>query len=86
MILKRTILLLLLVTCIFACERAEEPLAPEPEEPVVLEYGTISGSVTDAETGNLIPGVTVTLLGQSMETGLGAFTPFKILFMGTIIP
>ena len=82
MILKRTILLLLLVTCLFACEESEDTLKPEPEEPVVIEFGTVSGSVTDAETGNFIPGVTVTLLGQSMETGLGGIYTFQNVLYG----
>ena len=82
MILKRTILLLLVVTCLFACEESEDTLKPEPEEPVVIEFGTVSGSVTDAETGNFIPGVTVTLLGQSMETGLGGIYTFQNVLYG----
>ena len=82
MIRKRTILLLLLVMCLFACEESEDTLEPEPEEPVVIEFGTVSGSVTDAETGNFIPGVTVTLLGQSMETGLGGIYTFQNVVYG----
>ena len=82
MILKKTILLLLLIACIFACEESEVPLETEPEEPMVIEYGTVSGSVTDAETGNLIPGVTVILLGQSMETGLGGIYTFQNVIYG----
>ena len=36
--------------CIFACGEAEDPIEPEPEpeQPVVLEYGTVSGTITDA--------------------------------------
>ena len=79
MILKKTILFLLLIACIFACEESEDTLElePEPEVPIVIEYGTVSGSVTDADTGNLIPGVSVSLLGQSMETGLGGIYTFQ---------
>ena len=55
--------------------------APEPEEPVVLEYGTVSGNITDAGTGNRIPGSTVTLLGQSFKTGVdGAYSFQGVLF------
>ena len=79
---KKTILLLLLGTCIFACGKAEDPLKPEPEKPVVLEYGTVSGSVTDVRTGNPIPGATVTLLGQSVETGLGGIYTFQNVLYG----
>ena len=80
---KKTILLLLLVTCIFACGKAEDPLEPEPEPetPGMLEYGTVSGTITDAGTGNPIPGATVILLGQSVETGLGGVYTFqKVLY------
>ena len=74
---KKIILLLLLMACIFACQNAEDPLEPEPEpeKPVVLEYGTVSGTVTDAGTGNPIPGATVQLLGVSIDTGAeGVYT------------
>jgi hypothetical protein len=79
---KKTISLLLLVTGIFACGKAEDPLEPEPEKPVVLEYGTISGSISDAGTGNPISGATVTLLGQSVETGLGGVYTFQNVLYG----
>lgn len=82
---KKTILLLLLFACLFACGEAEETIEPEvelvTEEPVVLEYGTVSGSITDAGTGNRIPGSTVTLLGESVETGVdGGYTFQGILY------
>lgn len=73
MTLKKTTLLLLLMTCIFACGEAEETI--EPEEPVVIKYGAVSGNITDVGTGNRIPGSTVKLLEQSVETGVdGAYT------------
>ncbi|MCY3550994.1 MAG: carboxypeptidase regulatory-like domain-containing protein [Candidatus Poribacteria bacterium] len=75
MILKKNILLLLLLACIFACGEAEE--TTEPEEPVVIEYGAVSGSITDAGTGNRIPGSTVTLLEQSIETGVDGAYAFQ---------
>ena len=82
---KKTALLLLCMAYIFACGQTEEPLEPEPETeietPVVLEYGTISGIVTDAGTGNPIPGATVTLLEVSMATGLdGSYSFQNILY------
>ncbi len=78
---KKTICFLLLITCIFACEKAEEPLEPEPEEPIVLEYGTVSGTVTDAGTGNPIPGVLVTLFEKAILTGIdGAYTFQNVLY------
>ena len=67
---KKTILLLLLMACIFACGETEDPIEPEPEKPVVLEFGTLSGTVTDAGTGNPIPRATVQVLGSSVETGV----------------
>ena len=71
MIRKKIVLFLLFVVCISACENAEDPLEPEPEpeKPAVLEYGTVSGTITDAGTGNPIPGATVKLLETSIETG-----------------
>ena len=75
MMLKKNIMFLLLMTCIFACGEAEETTEPEFEKPAMLQYGTVSGNVTDAGTGNRIPGATVTLLGQSFETGVdGGYT------------
>lgn len=83
---KNTILFLLLLTCIFACGTTEDPLEPEPEpeEPVVLQYGTISGTVTDAGTGNPIPGSMVILMGLSVETGVdGVYTFQDVLYSDT---
>ncbi len=83
---KNTILFLLLLTCIFACGTTEDPLEPkpEPEEPVVLQYGTVSGTVTDAGTGNPIPGSMVILMGLSVETGVdGVYTFQDLLYSDT---
>ena len=78
---KINISLFLLMTCIFACGEAEETTEPESEKPAMLEYGTVSGTVTDAGTGNRIPGATVTLLGQSFETGVdGNYTFQGVLY------
>ena len=77
MILKKIVLFLLCVVCISACGKTEDPLEPEPEpeKPVVLQYGTVSGTVTDAGTGNPIPGAVVKLLEASVETGAeGVYT------------
>ena len=92
MTLKKTVLLLLLLTYIFACRATEDPLEPdpEPEEPLVLQYGTVSGTVTDAGTGNPIPGSLVTLestvtqLGTSVETGVDGVYTFQNVFYGDI--
>ena len=83
MIRKKIVLFLLFVVCISACENVEDPLEPEPEpeKPVALQYGTVSGTVTDAGTGNPIPGATVTLLEISVETGVdGAYSFQGILY------
>ena len=84
MIRKKIVLFLLFVVCISACEQAEDPLEPEPEpeKPVVLEYGTVSGTVTDAGTGNPIPSATVKLLGSSVETGVEGVYAFQGVVYG----
>ena len=83
---KKIALLFLGMACIFACGQAEDPLEPEPEpepeKPVVLEYGTVSGIVTDAGTGNPIPRATVTLLEQSVETGIDGSYAFQNILYG----
>ena len=66
---------------IFACGEAEEATEPELEKPLMLQYGTVSGTIADAGTGNRIPGSTVTLLGQSVETGVdGNYTFQGVLY------
>lgn len=69
------------MACLFACGEAEETTESETEKPAMLEYGTVSGSIIDAGTGNRIPGSTVTLLGQSVETGIdGNYTFQGVLY------
>ena len=79
MIPEKIVLVLLSMVCIFACGKAEDPLEPEPEpeKPIVLEYGTVSGTVTDAGTGNPIPGAIVKLLGLSVETSVDGVYSFQ---------
>ena len=81
---KNTILFLLFLISVFACNEAEDPLEPEPEpvEPVVLQYGTISGTVTDAGTGNPIPGSMVILMGREIETGVDGVYSFQDVLYG----
>ena len=76
---KNTILSLLLLMSIFACSEAEDPLEPkpEPEEPAALQYGTVSGTITDAGTRNPIPGSMVTLMERSVETGVDGVYTFQ---------
>ncbi len=67
--------------CLSACGEAEETTESESQKPAALEYGTVSGSIIDAGTGNRIPGSTVTLLGQSAETGIdGNYTFQGVLY------
>ncbi len=75
--LKKEILFFLLMGVVFACGgETEEIIEPEPPEPMTaLEYGTVSGMVTDANTGNAVPGTIVMVLGESYKTGVdGSFT------------
>ena len=84
MTLKINILLLLLVACIFACGEAEETTESESEKPAIVEYGTVSGTITDAGTGNPIPGATVTLIGLSFETGVDGNYTFQGVLYGDV--
>ena len=81
---KKNISLFLLMACIFACGEAEEPTESESEKPVMLQYGTVSGTINDAGTGNRIPGATVTLLGQSFETGVDGNYTFQGILYGDV--
>ena len=60
------------VVCLFACGETEDPIEiePESEKTVVLQYGTVSGTVTDVGSGEPILGATVTLQGLSFTTGV----------------
>ena len=81
MTLKINMALFLLMACFFACGETEEVTEPVSEKPAMLEYGTVSGAIIDAGTGNRIPGSTVTLLGQSFETGVdGNYTFQGVLY------
>ncbi len=80
----KNILFLLLMACICACGEAEETTEPESEKPVMLQYGTVSGTITDAGTGNRIPGSIVTLLGQSFETGVDGNYTFQGVLYGDV--
>lgn len=72
------------MTGIFACGGTEETTEPEPEKPGMLEYGTVSGTITDAGTENPIPGSTVTLLGQSFETEVDGNYTFQGVLYGDV--
>lgn len=86
MIPQKVILLFLWVMCIFACGTAEDPLEPERKEPMMLEFGTVAGTIFDAGTGQPIPGSTVTFLEQSVETGIdGGYTFLSIPYGDTYI-
>ena len=81
---KKNISLFLLMACIFACGEAEETTESESEKPVMLQYGTVSGTINDAGTGNRVPGATVTLLGQSFETGIDGNYTFQGILYGDV--
>ena len=69
------------MACIFACGETEETTEFESEKPAMLAYGTVSGAITDGWNRNRIPGSIVTLLGQSVETGVdGNYTFQGILY------
>ncbi len=74
MTFKRNVWLFFVIcmVCLFACEEAKDPIEiePEPEKTVVIQYGTVSGSVTDVGSGEPILGATVTLQGLSFTTGV----------------
>lgn len=76
-------LILLLIVCMFACSETEEVTTPEPETSVLTEHGTVSGYITDVGTGNRIPGSTVTLLEETMETGVDGGYSFQGILYGT---
>ncbi len=64
----RYIIYLLMISFFLACgaDEVDEPktiVQPEPQH-----FGTLSGFVTDAVTGNPLPGVQVTLDGMMVET------------------
>ena len=70
--------LLMGMVCLFACEEADDPIEiePEPERTVVIQYGTVSGTVTDVGSGQPILGATVTLQGLSVTTGVDGVFAF----------
>jgi hypothetical protein len=71
---------------IFACSKAEDPLEPEPEpeEPAAHQYGKVSGTVSDAGTGNPIPGSMVILHERSVETGVDGVYTFQDVLYGDV--
>ena len=79
--INRYIMPLLIISFIFACG-ADEVDKPEPiETPKPQQFGTVSGIVTDAVTGNPLSGVQVTLSDLEMETEVdGGFVYNDILY------
>ena len=66
--INRYIIPLLIISFFLACaaDEVDEPKPIGPPEP--QQFGTVSGIVTDAITGNPLPGVQVTLAGMMVET------------------
>ena len=66
--IQKLLIVVRLALAYFACG-GDSPVAPvqQPEAPQV---GAVSGIVTDARTGNPIPGATVTLLNQTAKAGV----------------
>ena len=79
--LSRHLMSLLILSLIFACgaDEVDEPDPMVPPEP--QQFGTVSGIVRDAETGNPLPGVQVTLSDVSVTTEVdGVFVYNDILY------
>ena len=79
--INRYIIPLLIISFFLACgaDEVDEPEPIVPSEP--QQFGTVSGIVTDAITGNPLPGVQVTLAGMKVETEVdGGFVYNDILY------
>lgn len=79
--ISRCFMALLILSLFFACgaDEEDEPDPIVPPEP--QQFGTVSGVVTDAVTGNPLPGVQVTLSGLVVETEVdGGFVYNDILY------
>lgn len=79
--ISRYLMPLLILSLIFACgaDEEDEPDPIVPPEP--QQFGTVSGIVTDAVTGNPLPGVQVTLSDVAVETEVdGGFVYNDILY------
>ena len=79
--ISRCFMSLLILSLILACgtDEEDEPDRIVPPEP--QQFGTVSGIVTDAVTGNPLPGVQVTLSDLEVETEVdGVFVYNDILY------
>ena len=65
--LRLTLPLIWLIACI-GCGEDSPPVTDIVQPTAEPQFGAVSGIVTDAKTGNPIPGVSVTLLDQTTET------------------
>ena len=64
---------------LFAC--GEDEPAPPVKQEKEPQFGAVSGTITDAKTGNPIPGADVRLLDQTVETGAdGKYTFTQIAY------
>lgn len=73
----------LAIAC-FAC--GEDSLAPPLQSPESPQVGAVSGTITDARTGNPIPEAEVTLLNQTAKAAVnGKYIFTQIAFSGNLI-
>ena len=81
--IEKLLIVVGLALAYFACG-GDSPVAPvqQPEAPQV---GAVSGIVTDARTGNPIPGAAVTLLNQTAKAGVnGKYIVSQIAYSETL--
>lgn len=70
-ILRLFALLSLAIACFACSDNSPAPSVQEPEEPQPekIQFGAVSGIITDASTGNPIPRAMATFLDQTVEVG-----------------
>lgn len=66
--IQKPLIVVGLALAYFACGD-DSPVAPH-QQPVAPQFGAVSGTITDARTGNPIPHATVTLLTQTTKVGV----------------
>ena len=80
---SRLLTMLSLAVACLAC--SDDTPAPTVQQPEATEFGDVSGVITDAGTGNPIPGAIVTLLNQRVEADVeGRYVFASIRFSDTL--